>query len=123
MTRDFPAYRNDLKGLIGKLRKQAPEAMAGFGQLHEGAMKAGALSVKQKELIALAIGIAQRCDGCLAFHTHEALVEGATRQEIVETIAVGVMMGGGPSLMYSAHAMDALDQFEAQGVGAALASK
>jgi len=122
MTRDFPAYRNELKGLIGKLRKQAPEAMAGFGQLHEGAMKAGALSVKQKELISIGIGITQHCDGCIAFHMHEALVEGATRQEIVEAIGVGIMMGGGPSLMYSAHAMDALDQFEAAGIGAAKAS-
>ncbi|MDR3709264.1 MAG: carboxymuconolactone decarboxylase family protein [Capsulimonadaceae bacterium] len=117
MTRDFPAYRKDLKGLIAKLGKEAPGAIKGFGQLHEGAMKAGALDVKTKELIALGIGIASRCDGCIAFHTHEALVEGATREEIVETIAVGVLMGGGPSLMYSAHAMDALEQFEAAGVG------
>ena len=119
MTRDFPAYRKELKALIAGLRKQAPEALAGFGQLHEGAMKAGALGVKQKELIALGIGIASRCDGCIAFHTHEALVEGATRQEIVETIAVGVMMGGGPSLMYSAHAIEALEQFESAGAGSA----
>jgi AhpD family alkylhydroperoxidase len=117
MTRDFPAYRKDLQSMIGKLRVQAPGAMAGFGQLHEGAMKAGVLTVKQKELIALGIGIATRCDGCIAFHTHEALVEGATHEEIIETIAVGVMMGGGPSLMYSAHAMEALGQFEAAGVG------
>jgi AhpD family alkylhydroperoxidase len=119
MTRDFPAYRKELGGLIGKLRKQAPETMAGFGQIHEGTMKPGALSVKQKELIALGIGIGARCDGCIAFHTYEALAAGATREEIVETIAVGIMMGGGPSLMYSAHAMDALEQFEAAGVSGA----
>jgi AhpD family alkylhydroperoxidase len=122
MTKDFPAYRKELKGLIGKLGKDAPGALRGFGQLHEGAMRPGALDTRTKELIALGIGVSTRCDGCIAFHTHEALVEGATREQIVETIAVGVMMGGGPSLMYSAHAMDALEQFEAAGVGSAKVS-
>ncbi|HEY3328834.1 MAG TPA: carboxymuconolactone decarboxylase family protein [Capsulimonadaceae bacterium] len=117
MTKDFLAYRKELQGLIGTFRKQAPETMAGFGKLHESAMKAGSLDMATKELIALGIGISTRCDGCLAFHTHEALANGATREQIVETIGVAVMMGGGPSLMYAAHAMDALEQFEAAGAG------
>jgi AhpD family alkylhydroperoxidase len=117
MTKDFPMYRKELKSLIAALGKEAPEAIAGFSKLHEGAMKAGALDEKTKELIALGIGIASRCDGCIAFHVHEALVNGASRQEIVETIAVAVMMGGGPALMYSAHAMDALQQYQLEGVG------
>lgn len=112
MTQDFPAYRKHMQGLIAKLRKQAPGAMAGFAQLHEGAMKEAALTTKQKELIALGIGVATRCDGCIAFHTHEALANGATHDEIVEAIGVAVMMGGGPGLMYSAHAIEALEQFE-----------
>ena len=113
MTRDFPAYRNELKGQIAKLRKQAPAALAGFGQLHEGAMKPGALNAKTKELIALGIGIADRCDGCIAFHTYEALEHGATPAEISETIGVAITMGGGPALMYAAHAVEALEQFTA----------
>lgn len=113
MIKDFPQYRKDLQGQMGKLRQQAPELMAGFGKLHESAMKPAALSLKQKELIALGIGIATRCDGCIAFHTHEALTAGAARDEIVETIGVAVLMGGGPSVMYASHAMEALEQFEA----------
>jgi AhpD family alkylhydroperoxidase len=112
MIQEFPAYRKDMQSLIGKLRRQAPAVLAGFGQLHEGAMKPGALDTKQKELIALGIGIGSRCDACIAFHVYEALDNGATHDEIVETIGVGVMMGGGPSLMYGAHALAALEQFE-----------
>jgi len=113
MTKNFPEYRKDLQALMASLGKEVPDTMAGFGKLHEGTMKAGSLDVKTKELIALGIGIASRCDGCIAFHVHEALANGATRKEIVETIGVSVLMGGGPALMYSAHAMEALEQFGA----------
>ena len=65
---------------------------------------------KTKELIALAIGIAARCDGCLAFHAKAAAKYGATREEILETIAVAVYMGGGPSMIYGAEALEAFDQ-------------
>jgi AhpD family alkylhydroperoxidase len=77
-------------------------------------MAEGALEKKTKELIAMALGVAARCDGCLGFHA-EALVKlGCTRKELAETLAVAVQMGGGPSLMYAADAMTAFLQFEAQ---------
>jgi len=113
MTRDFPAYRKELQVLMGQMRREAPGVMAAFGGLHEAATKPGALDTSTKELIALGIGIASRCDGCIAFHTFEALASGATRQQIVETIGIGLLMGGGPSMMYGAHAIEALNQFEA----------
>jgi len=112
MNTDFPLYRKQLQGSIARLRRQIPGTLGAFGKLHEEAMKPGALSEKQKELVALGIGIASRCDGCITFHTHEALAQGATPEEITETIGVAVMMGGGPSLMYSAHAFEALEQFQ-----------
>jgi AhpD family alkylhydroperoxidase len=68
-----------------------------------------------KELIAIAISISAGCEGCISYHTHNALGAGATRQEILETIGVAILMGGGPSMIYGAEAMDALDQFEAKG--------
>ena len=114
MEKNYPQYRTHLQGLIGKLRGEIPGTMKGFGLLHQESMKAGALSEKHKELIALGIGIASRCDGCIAFHTHESLANGATREEINETIGVAVSMGGGPALMYAAHAIEALAQFEAE---------
>ena len=72
----------------------------------------GALSTKTKELIALSIAISVRCDGCIAFHVHDAIAAGADRQEIAEAIGVAVLMGGGPAVVYGAEALEALRQFE-----------
>ena len=113
MNTSYPEYRKQLQSLLGELRVQIPGTMKGFGLLHQESMKAGALSEKHKELLALGIGIASRCDGCIAFHTHEALALGATEEEIFETLSVAVYMGGGPALMYAAHALEALKQFAA----------
>ena len=112
MEKNYPEYRKHLQALIGQLRGQIPGTMKGFGLLHQESMKAGALGEKHKELMALGIGIASRCDGCIAFHTHEALAAGATAEEIHETIGVAISMGGGPALMYAAHALEALEQFQ-----------
>jgi len=79
-------------------------------------MTEGALSARTKELIALAIAITVRCDGCIAYHVHDAVHAGATRGEIVEAIGVAVLMGGGPSAIYGAEALEALEQFETLGV-------
>jgi AhpD family alkylhydroperoxidase len=87
--------------------------MGGFGQLHQKATADGALDKKTKELMALAIGIAVHCDGCVAYHVHDALKAGATRPEILEAIGVAIMMGGGPAWIYGCEALEALDQFEA----------
>jgi len=72
----------------------------------------GVLSIKNKELIALSIAITVRCDGCILFHVHDAVAAGGVRQEIVESIGVAILMGGGPSVVYGAEALDALDKFE-----------
>jgi AhpD family alkylhydroperoxidase len=117
MSTDYPEYRKHLQGAIGRLRGRIPGPMKGFGLLHQESMKAGALNEKQKELIALGIGVASRCDGCIAFHTHEALAHGATAEEITETLGVAISMGGGPALMYAAHALEALEQFEGVSAG------
>ncbi|MGO8671044.1 MAG: carboxymuconolactone decarboxylase family protein [Capsulimonadaceae bacterium] len=112
MNRDFPTYRKHLQGLSRRLKQRAPGLMAGFAELHEKSMAPGALDLKQKELMALGIGIASRCDGCIAFHMHEALANGASLEEIEETIGVAVLMGGGPVLMYGLHALEAMEQFQ-----------
>ncbi len=116
MDKQYPAYYEQLNGLMKSLGKEIPGPMAGFSQLHKQAMTDGALSAKAKELIALAIGITVRCDGCIAYHVHDAIHAGATRPEIVEAIGVAVLMGGGPSAIYGSEALNALEQFEAVGV-------
>ena len=116
MNKDYPARNEQLRERMGRLGKAIPDTMSGFVRLHEAASKDGALSNKTKELIALAIAITVRCDGCVAFHIHDALRAGATRQEILETLGVAVLMGGGPSVVYGTEAMAALEEFEETGV-------
>ena len=85
--------------------------MQGFSAMAQAAAKDGALDKKTKEFIALAIGVATRCDGCIGFHT-EALVKlGATKLEVEEVLGMAIYMGGGPSLMCAADAMLAYEQF------------
>jgi AhpD family alkylhydroperoxidase len=81
------------------------------------ATKGGTLEPKIKELMALAISIVQGCEGCIAFHTRAAHKKGATRDEVLETIAVAVEMGGGPAAVYGAEALEAYDQFASQPEG------
>jgi AhpD family alkylhydroperoxidase len=116
MSTNYPEHYAHLKGLMGQLHQEIPGTMSGFSKLHSGAVQDGALDTKTKELIALSIAVTVRCDGCIAFHVHDALVAGATREEIVEAIGVAVLMGGGPAVMYGAEALEALEQFEAEGV-------
>ncbi len=91
--------------------------MSGFARLHKKAVEEGALSNKVKEMMALAISIVVGCEGCIAYHVHDAAAAGATRQELLETIGVGLLMGGGPGSIYAAHALEAIDQFLPQGEG------
>lgn len=91
----------------------APDAIKAFGTLSREAQKAGVVDHKTKELIALAIGVAMRCEGCIAYHARNSLRAGASRQEVAETLAVAVQMGGGPSMVHAADALRAFDEFAA----------
>ena len=114
MTNDPNAYRDLTQGAsarLATLRSGAPDVMKSFGELGRAAMVDGALTKKTKELMALALGVAARCDPCIGFHMHTLVKLGATRQELDETLGVAVYMGGGPSLMYAAHAIAAFEEF------------
>jgi len=87
--------------------------MKGFWDLAAAATKDGVLDKKTKELIALALGVAARCDGCLGFHTQALVKLKATKQEVIECLGMAVYMGGGPSLMYAADALSAFEQAQA----------
>jgi AhpD family alkylhydroperoxidase len=114
MQKDYSEICKHISGNLKKLRKDIPDTMQGFSALAAAASRDGALDKKTKELIALALGVAAHCDGCIGFHA-EALVRlGATRQEIEEALGMAVYMGGGPSLMYAAEAISAYEQFERQ---------
>jgi AhpD family alkylhydroperoxidase len=111
MTKYYPDITKRISGNMKALRKDIADTLQGFTAMAQAATKDGALDQKTKELIALAIGVSTRCDGCIGFHT-EALVKlGTTRAEFEEVLGMAVYMGGGPSLMYAADALMAFDQF------------
>lgn len=110
MTTDFKDRAETVAQGAALIGRAAPEAMKGFAALGAAATAPGALDTRTKELMALAIGIATHCDGCVAYHTRAALKHGATRQEVAETVAVALYMGGGPAAVYGADALRAFDQ-------------
>lgn len=111
MSKDYAQIANDVITGVGLLRHAAPEPMKAFGSLSTTATASDAIDIKTKELMALSIGIAVHCDGCVAYHTRMAHQHGATRQEISETVALAIYMGGGPAAVYGADALRAYDQF------------
>jgi AhpD family alkylhydroperoxidase len=111
MAKYFPDITKGISNNIKKLRKDIPDTLSGFSALANAASRGGALDRKTKELVALALGVAAHCDGCIGFHA-EALVKlGASRQEIEEVLGMAVYMGGGPALMYAADAIAAFEQY------------
>ena len=110
MHKKWKAENRSLSEAISNYRAVAPEVAQAFSALASAASGPGVLDMKTKELIALAIGIAGRCDGCIGFHTAAAIKHGATRDEVLETIGMAIYMGGGPSYVYGAQALEAYDQ-------------
>ena len=116
MTDTARTYREITQSIssgLMPLRTSTPEVMKAFAELGRAATADGALDAKTKELIALALSVAARCDPCIGFHAKALVKLGATRQEVDETLGVTTYMGGGPSLMYAAHAIAAFDEFAA----------
>lgn len=105
------AVLDELRPLHRELRHAIPDVYKGFGELHKAAFTAGALDAKTKELIALAIAVIERCDGCIASHAEGAARAGATRQEAAEAIGVTFLMNGGPATIYGPRAYDAFCEF------------
>lgn len=112
MSKNYLELVSQLTQTMRQMHKGIPTTMQGFAQLADSAKKGGVLDEKTKELIAVAISVAQRCDGCIGFHTRGAVRAGATREEFLEMIGVAIMMGGGPSTVYGAYALDAFEQFQ-----------
>ena len=110
MTDHKKALQNYSRSL-GRLSREIPNTMKGFNQLGQAALADGAVSVKNKELIALGIGIASRCEGCIQAHVSKAIEAGATKEEMYETIGVAILMSGGPGTVYGALAYDIIEEF------------
>jgi AhpD family alkylhydroperoxidase len=113
MPKVFREITRSLSPSLRKLRAEIPDTMQGFDAMAGAALRDGALSEKTKELIALALGVAAHCDGCLGFHVKALARLGATRAEVEEALGVAIYMGGGPALMFAADALAAYEEYAA----------
>ncbi len=111
MTVNWPDKTTELNALLRNLRSGTPDAMKAFAALAQAATAPKALDGRTKELIALGIAVAIRCDDCIAFHAKAAAGHGASREQVLETLAMAIYMGAGPSVMYASHALQAFNQF------------
>ncbi len=113
MSKSYLEITERVSASLKPFRADAPDLMKAFGGLAAAATRDGALSRKTKELMALALGVAAHCDACIGFHMQALVKLGVTRAEVEETLGMAVYMGGGPSLMYAADALSALDELSA----------
>ncbi|TAL65119.1 MAG: carboxymuconolactone decarboxylase family protein [Legionella sp.] len=111
MSDKFSNVTKDINTQLAKMRKEMPDVMAGFSALAQAATKDGALNKKTKELIAMALAVANHCPGCIGFHSQALIKLDTSREELLETLGMAVYMGGGPSLMYAAEALEAFEEF------------
>ncbi|MEX8194227.1 carboxymuconolactone decarboxylase family protein [Comamonas guangdongensis] len=106
---DWTEYRKELAGRLGEFSQLTPGTMEGYKALASAGSKTGHLDAKTRELIALAVAVTTRCDGCIAVHTKAAKATGASREEVAEALGVAVALNAGAAMVYSARALDALE--------------
>jgi len=109
-TKNHRELMHDVNDALAPFCAANPELIQGFGEMAKAAMANGEITSKYKELIALALGISQHCSACIAFHMKALIGLGVTREELEETLAICVYMGGGPALMYSAEGLATFDE-------------
>jgi AhpD family alkylhydroperoxidase len=107
---DWKNYLAQIKSATTGLGKLSPGTVQGYVALSSAGQKANHLGAKTRELIALAVAVTARCDGCITTHTEAALKEGATREEIAEALGVAVAINAGAALVYSLRTLDAVEQ-------------
>jgi AhpD family alkylhydroperoxidase len=107
--KDTIEHLGDIQNLMQRVGKEDPSWMKTFQDFMGASKKDGALSSKMKEIIGIAVSVKAQCERCIAWHVKNALDLGATKEEIIESAQVAVILGGGPSLMYMKNVYDAID--------------
>lgn len=106
---DWNTYRQQIIDGVGGLAKLSPETVKAYTTLNSAGHRTNLLDDKTRELIALAVAISLRCDGCIAVHTAAARKLGATKEEIAEALGVATSINAGAAIVYSTRALDAFD--------------
>jgi AhpD family alkylhydroperoxidase len=107
MMLDWNAYHAQILETLGQLARLSPDTLRGYRMLSDAGTKTAHLDAKTRELIALAVAVTARCDGCIVVHTDAALKHGATREEIAEALGVAVAVNAGAALIFSTRVLDA----------------
>jgi len=115
MAREVKEFFEKFKNDVAKMKEQAPDTVNGFAAMFGKIMKDGALSLREKELVALGIGVAQRCVPCIRAHVQKSLDAGATKEQILEAASVAVMMGGGPAYTHIPVVIETLEALRSRG--------
>ncbi|HET8900617.1 MAG TPA: carboxymuconolactone decarboxylase family protein [Holophagaceae bacterium] len=116
MMLDWNGYRKQIGETIGSMAKLSVDTVRGYRMLGEAGLKTTHLGAKTRELIALAVAVSLRCDGCITVHTDAAVKLGATKEEIMEALAVAISINAGAAMIYSARTLDAYAQRVEEGL-------
>jgi AhpD family alkylhydroperoxidase len=111
MMFDWNEYRKQLTAGVKEVGQLSPDTIKGYIELSSAGQKKDLLGAKIRELIALAVAVTARCDGCITVHTEAAIRQGATKEEIAEALGVAVAVNAGAALVYSTRVMDAVKEY------------
>lgn len=112
MAEDLKEYFLKFKKSTRKLKEQTPDMVNGFAGMYAKIMRDGAVSLKTKELIAVAIGVAIECEPCIRGHVQNCLELGLTKEEILDAASVAVMMGGGPAYTHMPMVLETIEALQ-----------
>jgi AhpD family alkylhydroperoxidase len=107
MAKNYKEITGELLPFVAQLHKELPGVMQAFSSMGKAATEENALDKKTKELIAIALAVANHCEGCIGFHVQTLVKLGVSREALVEALGMAIYMGGGPSVMYAAEALHA----------------
>ncbi len=115
MMLNWNEYRGQLAAGVKELGQLSPDTVKGYVGLSTAGQNKDLLGAKTRELIALAVAVTARCDGCIAVHSEAAIRRGASKDEIAEALGVAVAVNAGAALVYSTRVMDAVQGISAPG--------
>jgi len=109
MMLDWNAYRDQISAAVKEMAAVNPDIVKAYAGFHHANAKSTRIDAKTRELIALAVSVTLRCDGCINAHTDAAIKAGATKEDVVDALGVAIMVNAGAAMVYSARTIDAFD--------------
>ncbi len=109
MMLNWNEYGDQVKAAIREMSAANPDLIKAYIGLNSANAKSTRMDAKTRELIALAVAVTLRCDGCINAHTDAAIKAGASKEEVVDALGVAVMVNAGAAMVYSARTIDAFD--------------